>query len=72
VKNMGLGSMQATRPRIYVGILAAPILFIANERGMIGVSRLSYSMGQHRQLPERCGCCTRASARRTSRSSSSA
>src|SRR4029079_12248037 len=38
---------------IYVGILAATILFIATNAGVIGVSRLTYSMGQHRQLPER-------------------
>ena len=37
---------------IYVGILAATILFIATNAGMIGVSRLTYSMGQYRQLPE--------------------
>ena len=38
---------------IYVGILAATILFIATNAGLIGVSRLTYSMGQYRQLPER-------------------
>src|SRR5919197_4004527 len=38
--------------RIYVGILAAVILVIATNAGLIGVSRLTYSMGQHRQLPE--------------------
>ena len=37
---------------IYVGVLAATILFIATNAGMIGVSRLTYSMGQYRQLPE--------------------
>ncbi|HJZ61808.1 MAG TPA: universal stress protein [Miltoncostaeaceae bacterium] len=36
---------------IYVGILAATILFIATNAGIIGVSRLTYSMGIHRQLP---------------------
>jgi APA family basic amino acid/polyamine antiporter len=52
VKNINLGSLQ--RPaEIYVGILAATILFIATNAGVIGVSRLTYSMGQHRQLPER-------------------
>ena len=39
--------------RVYVGILAAVILVIATNAGMIGVSRLTFSMGQHRQLPER-------------------
>jgi len=35
----------------WVGILAATILFIATNAGLIGVSRLTYSLGQHRQLP---------------------
>jgi APA family basic amino acid/polyamine antiporter len=52
VKNIDLGALQ--RPaEVYVGILAATILFIATNAGLIGVSRLTYSMGQHRQLPER-------------------
>ena len=52
VKNISLGVLQ--RPaEIYVGILAATILFIATNAGVIGVSRLTYSMGQHRQLPEK-------------------
>ena len=38
---------------IYVGILAATILFLATNAGLIGVSRLVYSMGIHRQLPDR-------------------
>jgi basic amino acid/polyamine antiporter, APA family len=36
---------------IYVGILAATILVIATNAGILGVSRLTYSMGRHRQLP---------------------
>ncbi len=52
VENMNLGALQ-TPVEIYVGILAATILFIATNAGLIGVSRLTYSMGQHRQLPER-------------------
>ena len=51
VENMDLGALQGAA-EIYVGILAATILFIATNAGLIGVSRLSYSMGQHRQLPE--------------------
>jgi APA family basic amino acid/polyamine antiporter len=51
VANMDLGSLQGPA-EIYVGILAATILFIATNAGMLGVSRLTYSMGQHRQLPE--------------------
>ena len=52
VKNLHLGGLQHPA-EIYVGILAATILFIATNAGLIGVSRLTYSMGQHRQLPER-------------------
>ena len=52
VQAIDLGALQAP-VEIYVGILAATILFIATNAGLIGVSRLTYSMGQHRQLPER-------------------
>jgi len=52
VKNLNLGALQGAA-EVYVGILAATILFIATNAGLIGVSRLTYSMGQHRQLPER-------------------
>jgi len=52
VENLGLGSGMTEALRYYVGILAAVILLIATNAGLIGVSRLTYSMGQHRQLPE--------------------
>jgi basic amino acid/polyamine antiporter, APA family len=51
VENMDLGALQGAA-EIYVGVLAATILFIATNAGLIGVSRLTYSMGQYRQLPE--------------------
>ena len=51
VANLDLGALQGAA-EIYVGILAATILFIATNAGLIGVSRLTYSMGQYRQLPE--------------------
>jgi basic amino acid/polyamine antiporter, APA family len=51
VANIDLGPLQGAA-EVYVGVLAATILFIATNAGMIGVSRLTYSMGQHRQLPE--------------------
>ncbi|HVP02368.1 MAG TPA: universal stress protein [Solirubrobacteraceae bacterium] len=35
----------------YVGLLAATILFIATNAGLIGISRLSWSLAEHRQLP---------------------
>src|SRR5919204_1293977 len=52
VENLGLGSGMETVLRYYVGVLAAVILVIATNAGLIGVSRLTFSMGQHRQLPE--------------------
>ena len=51
VKHLHLGSLQSAG-EIYVGLLAATILFIAANAGIIGVSRLVYSMGLHRQLPD--------------------
>jgi basic amino acid/polyamine antiporter, APA family len=50
VKHLHLGPLQGVG-EIYVGLLAATILFIAANAGIIGVSRLVYSMGLHRQLP---------------------
>ncbi len=35
----------------WVGLLAATILLIATNAGILGISRLTYSMGQHHQLP---------------------
>jgi basic amino acid/polyamine antiporter, APA family len=52
VENLGLSTGPTEALRFYVGILAAVILLIATNAGLIGVSRLTYSMGQHRQLPE--------------------
>jgi basic amino acid/polyamine antiporter, APA family len=52
VENLGLSGGPTEVLRVYVGVLAAVILLIATNAGLIGVSRLTYSMGQHRQLPE--------------------
>jgi APA family basic amino acid/polyamine antiporter len=52
VENLGLSSGLTEVMRVYVGILAAVILVIATNAALIGVSRLTYSMGQYRQLPE--------------------
>ena len=52
VRAMDLGPLQHAG-ELYVGLLAATILFIATNAGLIGVSRLVYSMGIHRQLPDR-------------------
>ena len=46
-------SGRCRRPaELYVGLLAATILFLATNAGIIGVSRLVYSMGIHRQMPD--------------------
>jgi basic amino acid/polyamine antiporter, APA family len=52
VRALGLGPLQHAA-EIYVGLLAATILFIATNAGILGVSRLTYSMGIHRQVPDR-------------------
>src|SRR6266404_577337 len=52
VKHLHLGALQSAG-EIYVGLLAATILFIATNAGIIGASRLIYSMGLHRQVPDR-------------------
>jgi APA family basic amino acid/polyamine antiporter len=52
VKQLDLGFLQQPA-QIYVGLLAATILFIATNAGIIGVSRLVYSMGLYRQVPDR-------------------
>jgi basic amino acid/polyamine antiporter, APA family len=52
VDNLGLGSGLTEGLRVYVGVLAATILVIATNAGLIGLSRLTYSMGQYRQLPQ--------------------
>ncbi len=51
VKQIELGPLQGAG-ELYVGLLAATILFIATNAAIIGVSRLVYSMGIHRQLPD--------------------
>jgi APA family basic amino acid/polyamine antiporter len=52
VKSIDLGFLQSPA-ELYVGLLAATILFLATNAGIIGVSRLVYSMGVYRQLPDR-------------------
>jgi basic amino acid/polyamine antiporter, APA family len=51
VENLELGAFEPAA-KLYVGLLAATILLVATNAGLIGLSRLSYSMGQYRQLPE--------------------
>jgi len=52
VDNLGLGSAATEALRVYVGLLAAVILVIATNAGLIGLSRITFSMGQYRQLPQ--------------------
>jgi APA family basic amino acid/polyamine antiporter len=51
VKHLGLHGTVLTVAQDYVGVLAATILFIATNAGLIGISRLSWSLSEHRQLP---------------------
>ncbi|MFL5953090.1 MAG: amino acid permease [Gaiellaceae bacterium] len=52
VDNLGLHGALLSGAKVYVGVLAATILFIATNAGVIGASRITYSMSTHRQLPE--------------------
>src|SRR4029450_9896192 len=52
VNNLGLSGTVLDGLQIYVGILAATILFIATNAGVIGASRITYAMASYRQLPE--------------------
>ena len=51
IQHLGLPTGLRHVMRYYVGILAATILFIATNAGLIGISRLSWSLAEHRQLP---------------------
>jgi len=46
-----LGPLQSG-VEVYVGVLAVTILVAATNAGVLGVSRLVYSMGIHRQMPD--------------------
>jgi basic amino acid/polyamine antiporter, APA family len=51
VSGMELGWFQGG-VEVYVGVLAVTILIAATNAGVLGVSRLTYSMGMYRQLPD--------------------
>jgi APA family basic amino acid/polyamine antiporter len=51
ISRLGLHEPVLAIARDYVGVLAATILFIATNAGLIGISRLSWSLAEHRQLP---------------------
>ena len=52
VENLGLSGTALDALSVYVGILAATILFIAANAGVIGASRITYAMASYRQLPD--------------------
>jgi basic amino acid/polyamine antiporter, APA family len=52
VENLGLDGLTLDAAQIYVGVLAATILIVATNAGVIGASRITYSMATYRQLPE--------------------
>jgi basic amino acid/polyamine antiporter, APA family len=52
VDNLGVHGTTLRALQIYVGLLAATILFIATNAGVIGASRITYSMATYRQIPE--------------------
>jgi basic amino acid/polyamine antiporter, APA family len=52
VDHLGLHGRVLHSAEIYVGILAATILLIATNAGVIGASRITYAMSTYRQLPE--------------------
>jgi basic amino acid/polyamine antiporter, APA family len=51
INSLGLHGTVLHIAEYYVGLLAATILFIATNAGLIGISRLSWSLAEHRQLP---------------------
>src|SRR5438105_1941790 len=52
VEHIGIGGTFLSVLKVYVGVLAATILFIATNAGVIGASRITYSMSSYRQLPD--------------------
>jgi APA family basic amino acid/polyamine antiporter len=52
VKNLGISGSLLDALEVYVGVLAATILLIATNAGVIGASRITYAMSGYRQLPE--------------------
>ncbi|HVS86120.1 MAG TPA: universal stress protein, partial [Gaiellaceae bacterium] len=51
VEHIGIGGTLLSVIKVYVGLLAATILFIATNAGVIGASRITYAMAGYRQLP---------------------
>lgn len=53
VQAFDIGGPVQTITEVWVGLLAATILVLATNAGMLGVSRLAYSLGRNGLLPER-------------------
>jgi APA family basic amino acid/polyamine antiporter len=51
VDGLGLSGAVLDVLQVYVGVLAATILVIATNAGVIGASRITYAMAGYRQLP---------------------
>jgi basic amino acid/polyamine antiporter, APA family len=51
VENLGISGALLSVLKVYVGVLAATILLIATNAGVIGASRITYAMASYRQLP---------------------
>jgi basic amino acid/polyamine antiporter, APA family len=51
VEHLGIHNGLLSVLKVYVGLLAATILFIATNAGVIGASRITYAMAGYRQLP---------------------
>jgi APA family basic amino acid/polyamine antiporter len=51
VENLGISGVLLSVMKVYVGLLAATILFIATNAGVIGASRITYAMAGYRQIP---------------------
>jgi len=52
VRHLGVEGTLRHVLEVYVGLLAATILVISTNAGVIGASRITYSMASYRQLPE--------------------
>jgi APA family basic amino acid/polyamine antiporter len=52
VEGLGLSGALLDVLKVYVGVLAATILIVATNAGVIGASRITYAMASYRQLPD--------------------
>jgi basic amino acid/polyamine antiporter, APA family len=52
VRNIGVEGALLDTLEIYIGLISATILIVAANAGVIGASRITYSMATYRQLPE--------------------